>query len=166
MRARSSALASERRASGHLGRDAAGRLHVDSAARLSGSHILRTGWGVLGLFAVIGESVTDFIYFLFGYGLQALVVPYAVGFVLFVGRIPVFPLVGAIGGYLGRQYFAEKTKPRLRATDQTLAPRKSKENKKNRGKGKEGAGETRRGRPLGSGSSPGTWFRRLHELQR
>ena len=78
-----------------------------------------------GLFAVIGESVTDFIYFVFGYGLQALLVPYAVGFILFVGRIPVFPLVGAIGGYLGRQYFAEKSKPRFRATDQTLAPRKS-----------------------------------------
>ena len=78
-----------------------------------------------GLFAVIGESATDFIYFVFGYGLAAPIVPYAVGFALFVGKIPLFPLMGAIGGYLGRQYFAEKSKPRLRATDQTLAPRKS-----------------------------------------
>ena len=88
------------------------------------SHPRQRDGALFGLFAVIGESVTDFIYFIFGYGLEASIVPYAVGFVLFVGRIPVFPLVGAIGGYLGRQYFAEKTKPRLRATDRTGAPEK------------------------------------------
>jgi hypothetical protein len=70
---------------------------------------------LLGLFAVIGESVTDFVYFLSGYGAQLSLVPYAVGFILFVGRIPVFPLLGAIGGYLGQQYFAEKDKkPRMK----------------------------------------------------
>jgi len=68
-----------------------------------------------GLFTVIGESVTDLIYFILGYGLEASIVPYAVGLVLFVGRIPVFPLVGAVGGYLGRRYFAEKSKQRMRA---------------------------------------------------
>lgn len=78
-----------------------------------------------GLFAVIGESVTDFTYFIFGYGAQALLVPYAVGFILFVGRIPVFPLVGAIGGYLGRQYLAEKTKPGLRAKSRAHTSRKT-----------------------------------------
>lgn len=76
-----------------------------------------------GLFAVIGESVTDFICFVFGYGLQASLVPYAAGFVLFVGKIPVFPLVGAIGGYLGRQYIAEKGKPLLRARSRAHASR-------------------------------------------
>jgi hypothetical protein len=93
----------------------------------------------LGLFVVIGESATDLIYFLYG-GLQPLLVPYAVGFVLFVGRIPVFPLVAAIGGYLGRQYFAERTKPRSRPTDRRQAPRKSKvrnEDKKREDLGKE-----------------------------
>jgi hypothetical protein len=79
----------------------------------------------LGLFAVIGESVTDFMYFIFGYGLQALLVPYAVGFVLFVGRIPVFPLVGAIGGYLGRQYIAEKAQPGLRARSRAHTSQKT-----------------------------------------
>jgi hypothetical protein len=88
-----------------------------------------------GLFAVIGESVTDFVYYLFGYGVQALLVPYAVGFFLFVGRIPVFPLVGAIGGYLGERYFAEKTKPRVRAASRTLGPRKRRESEKRREKG-------------------------------
>jgi hypothetical protein len=90
-----------------------------------------------GLFAVIGESVMDFIYFVFGFGVQALLVPYAVGFNLFVVRIPVFPLAGAIGGYLGQRYFAEKTKPRVRAPDRTLVPRKRKaESKKEQEKGK------------------------------
>jgi len=79
-----------------------------------------------GLFAVIGESVIDFAYFIFSYGVDALLVPYAVGFVLFVGRIPLFPLVGALGGYMGQQYFAGKTKPRLRTTDRASASRKTK----------------------------------------
>ena len=86
-----------------------------------------------GLFAVIGESVTDFIYFIFGYGVQALLVPYAVGFILFVGRIPVFPLVGAIGGYLGQRYFAEKTKPRVRPADRASPGRKTKVREKRLG---------------------------------
>ena len=93
-----------------------------------------------GLFAVIGESVTDLIYFVFGYGLQALIVPYAVGFVLFVGRIPVFPLVGAIGGYLGRQYFAEKTSRDYERPIRRWRPGKVEESKKDRGKGKKELG--------------------------
>jgi hypothetical protein len=79
-----------------------------------------------GLFAVIAESVTDFVYYLFGYGVQASLVPYAVGFILFVGRIPLFPLMGAIGGYLGQRYFAEKTKPRARAPGRAFVGRKTK----------------------------------------
>jgi hypothetical protein len=93
-----------------------------------------------GLFVVIGESLTDFIYFLYG-GLELSLIPYAVGFVLFVGRIPVFPLMAAIGGYLGRQYFPEKTRPRSRLPDRTQAPRKSKvrnENKKKEDFGERG----------------------------
>jgi hypothetical protein len=77
-----------------------------------------------GLFAFIGECVTDFAYFLMG-GVQMLLVPYAVGLILFVGRIPVFPLLGAIGGYFGRQYFTGKTKPRSRAADRKVAAQKS-----------------------------------------
>jgi hypothetical protein len=86
-----------------------------------------------GLFVVIGESATDFIYFLYG-GLQPLLIPYAVGFVLFVGRIPVFLLLAAIGGYLGRQYFPEKTRLRSRPPDRTQAARKSKVSKENKKK--------------------------------
>jgi len=93
---------------------------------------------LLGLFTVIGESVIDFYYFVSVHGVQLLpLVPYAVGFVLFVGRIPVFPLWGAIGGYLGHRYFAEDAKPRLRARTPRQAVRKSGERKGGR-KGERG----------------------------
>jgi hypothetical protein len=92
-----------------------------------------TSWpragALLGLFAVIGESVMDFVYFIFVQGLAVPLVPYAVGFVLFVGRIPVFPLLGAVGGYLGQQYFAEDTRPRLRASNRRYALRKTRKRK-------------------------------------
>lgn len=68
---------------------------------------------IFGLFALIGESVTDFAYFLLGQGMQVSLVPYAVGFILFVGRIPMFPSLGYLGGYLGEQYFADE-KPRIK----------------------------------------------------
>jgi hypothetical protein len=80
---------------------------------------------LLGLSAVIGESIIDFVYFISVQGLMVPFVPYAVGFTLFVGRIPVFPLLGATGGYLGQQYFAEETKPRFRASNRRHALRKS-----------------------------------------
>jgi hypothetical protein len=70
---------------------------------------------LFGVFVVVGELVMDFIYSISVMGVQVLLVPYAVGLALFVGRIPVFPLMGAIGGYLGQRYFAEKTRPRPRA---------------------------------------------------
>jgi hypothetical protein len=80
---------------------------------------------LLGAFAVIGESMIDFVYFVSVQGLMVPLVPYAAGFVLFLGRIPVFPLLGAIGGYLGEQYFAEETKQRFRASNRRSALRKS-----------------------------------------
>jgi hypothetical protein len=79
---------------------------------------------LLGLFAVIGESVTDFVYFVSVQGLQVLLVPYAVGLTLFVGRIPLFPFLGAAGGYLGREYFADKTERRMRARNRRLSSQK------------------------------------------
>lgn len=63
---------------------------------------------LFGLFAIIGESVMDFVYFVFVSGLQVSLVPYAAGLFLFLGRIPIFLILGALGGYLGREYFAEK----------------------------------------------------------
>jgi hypothetical protein len=90
-----------------------------------------------GLFAMIAESVTDFIYYVLGSGVHPLLVPYAVGIVLFVSRIPVFPLAGAIGGYVGERYFAEKTKPRARVPVRTSVPRKRRgkqESKEDQGK--------------------------------
>jgi hypothetical protein len=84
---------------------------------------------LVGVFAVIGESVTDFAYFVFFQNAMASLVPYAVGFVLFIGRIPIFPLLGAFGGYLGREYFAEDTKRRLRARNRGYPFRKSGERK-------------------------------------
>jgi CHASE2 domain-containing sensor protein len=69
---------------------------------------------LLGLFAVIGELAMDFIYSILVAGVMIPLVPYAVGLTLFFGRIAVFPFMGSIGGYLGQQYFAEKTKRRLR----------------------------------------------------
>jgi hypothetical protein len=80
---------------------------------------------LLGLFAVIGESVIDFIYFVSVKGLLVSLLPYGVGFILFVGRIPFFPLFGAIGAYLGREYFADKTELRLRARKRRPATRKT-----------------------------------------
>jgi asparagine N-glycosylation enzyme membrane subunit Stt3 len=87
---------------------------------------------LVGLFAVIGESVTDFAYFVLTQNAQVSLVPYAVGFILFAGRIPVFPLFGAMGGYLGREYFAEDIKPRLR-TNRGHPSRKSGGGKKEKG---------------------------------
>jgi hypothetical protein len=69
---------------------------------------------LFGLFVIISGSVVEFAYLVFVSGVVVSLVPYAVGFVLFVGRIPVFLLLGAIGGYLGQEYFADKGKPRAR----------------------------------------------------
>jgi hypothetical protein len=64
---------------------------------------------VLGVFAVIAQAVIDVIYFVSVYGADLQLVPYAAGFALFVGRVPLFPLAGALGGYLGQEYFSEKS---------------------------------------------------------
>ena len=64
---------------------------------------------VLGVFAVIAQAVIDVIYFVSVYAADLQLVPYAAGFALFVGRIPLFPLAGALGGYLGQEYFSEKS---------------------------------------------------------
>ena len=64
---------------------------------------------VLGVFAVIAQAVIEVIYFVSVYAADLQLVPYAAGFALFVGRIPLFPLAGAFGGYLGQQYFPEKS---------------------------------------------------------
>jgi len=63
---------------------------------------------VLGVFAVIAQAVIDVIYFVSVYSADLQLVPYAAGFALFIGRIPLFPLAGAFGGYLGQEYFSEK----------------------------------------------------------
>lgn len=79
---------------------------------------------LLGLFAVIGESVTDLAYFVLAQGLPASLVPYAAGLILFVGRIPVFPLLGAIGGHLGREYFADSARPRSQVRNRRYMSRR------------------------------------------
>jgi len=68
---------------------------------------------LLGLFAVIGELVMDLIYWVSLKSLMVSLVPYAPGLTLFLGRIPVFPFMGLVGGYLGQKYFTENTKRRL-----------------------------------------------------
>ena len=65
---------------------------------------------IFALFALLGENVADFVYFVFAYGADISLLPYALGFILFVGRIPLFPLAGALGGYLGQEFFAEPGK--------------------------------------------------------
>jgi len=59
---------------------------------------------LLAVFTVIGATVIGLIY----YGGDLLLAPYAVGFYLFVGRIPLFPIAGALGGYLGKRYFTKE----------------------------------------------------------
>ena len=59
---------------------------------------------LLAFFTVIAATVVEFAY----YGADLLLVPYAVGFYLFVGRIPLFPIAGALGGYLGKRYFTRE----------------------------------------------------------
>jgi hypothetical protein len=56
---------------------------------------------------LIGEVVAELVYFFSVYGMDVLLLPYMVGLSLFVGRIPLFILAGAFGGYVGREYFAE-----------------------------------------------------------
>jgi len=76
---------------------------------------------ILGLSALIGQALVDLVYVVFVY--QALLLlPYAVGFNLFVGMIPAFPLAGALGGYLGGAYFAE-SKSKRRLGEKSRGPR-------------------------------------------
>jgi hypothetical protein len=65
---------------------------------------------VLGVFAMIAQTLIDVVYFVSVYGADLGLVPYAAGLALFVGRIPLFPLAGAFGGYLGQEYFSEKSR--------------------------------------------------------
>jgi hypothetical protein len=64
---------------------------------------------MFGLFAIAGESVAESLYFVLALGTDLLLVPFAAGFAFFLGRIPVFLLAGAVGGYLGGEYFADKS---------------------------------------------------------
>jgi hypothetical protein len=63
---------------------------------------------ILALSVLVGEIPTEFFYLRSSYGgLDLSILPYAVGIILFVLRIPLFPIAGAFGGYVGREYFAE-----------------------------------------------------------
>lgn len=90
-----------------------------SAALLSsvGSGLL------LGIFTMIAETVIELVYFVSGYStgvpLNIADLPFAVGFTLFVGRILLFPISGAIGGYLGKELFAEKRSKGKRLGEKT-----------------------------------------------
>jgi hypothetical protein len=90
-----------------------------SAALLSsvGSGLL------LGLFTIIAETVIELVYFVSGYStgvpLNIADLPFAVGLTLFVGRILLFPVSGAIGGYLGRELFAKKKSKGKRLGEKT-----------------------------------------------
>jgi hypothetical protein len=67
----------------------------------------------LGLSTIVGEIPTEFFYLRSAFGgLDLAVLPYAVGMILFVARIPLFLVAGAFGGYVGGEYFAE---PKVRA---------------------------------------------------
>jgi hypothetical protein len=67
---------------------------------------------ILALSVLIGEIPTEFFYLCSTYGaVDVSILPYAVGIILFVARIPLFPVAGAFGGYVGREYFAEKARP-------------------------------------------------------
>jgi len=68
---------------------------------------------LLAVLTIITETLTELAYFVSVYGIDISLLPYAVGFVLFVGRIALFPLAGAFGGYLGREFFAEESKGKM-----------------------------------------------------
>jgi hypothetical protein len=79
---------------------------------------------VFAVFALVSENVVDLIYFVLAYGADLSVLPYALGFILFVGRIPLFPLAGALGGYLGQEYFTQHVKGKsLREKSRKRQPR-------------------------------------------
>lgn len=73
---------------------------------------------VLAALTILSETLTEVAYFVYVYGAHISLVPYAVGFILFVGRIPLFPLTGAFGGYLGQEYFGETSKRRTGEKEQ------------------------------------------------
>jgi hypothetical protein len=73
---------------------------------------------VLAVFTILSETLIEMAYFVSVYGAHISLVPYAVGFILFVGRILLFPLAGAFGGYLGQEYFGETSKRRTGEKDQ------------------------------------------------
>jgi hypothetical protein len=64
----------------------------------------------LGLFTLVGQTITELIYFISVYAVDVTILPFAVGVTLFVGRIVLFPLTGGLGGYLGGEYSSEKLK--------------------------------------------------------
>jgi uncharacterized membrane protein YgdD (TMEM256/DUF423 family) len=64
----------------------------------------------LGLFTALGQTITELIYFISVYAADVTILPFAVGIILFVGRIVLFPLTGGLGGYVGREYSSEKPK--------------------------------------------------------
>jgi len=78
---------------------------------------------LLAVLTIITETLTELAYFVSVYGMDISLLPYAVGFVLFVGRIPLFPLAGAFGGYLGREFFAEESKRKMGAKARTRRAR-------------------------------------------
>jgi hypothetical protein len=65
---------------------------------------------MFALLALLGENVTDLVLFVFWYGADISLLPYAWGFIFFVGRILLFPLAGTLGGYLGQEYFTQHAK--------------------------------------------------------
>jgi hypothetical protein len=69
----------------------------------------------LALSVLMGEIPTEFFYIRSTYvAADVFILPYAVGIILFVARIPLFPAAGAFGGYVGREYFAERRRRSVR----------------------------------------------------
>lgn len=69
---------------------------------------------LLAVLTIVSETVTELAYFVsVPPGMDISLLPYAVGFALFVGRIPLFPIAGAFGGYLGGEFFAEESKTKM-----------------------------------------------------
>jgi hypothetical protein len=80
---------------------------------------------ILALSVLMAEIPTEYFYLSSTYTVMDVsILPYAVGMILFVARIPLFPVAGAFGGYVGREYFAEP-KPRSVRTRRRAGKRKT-----------------------------------------
>jgi len=82
---------------------------------------------IVGALTIVGEVAVELAYFVSVYHVDISLVPYAAGLTLSLGRIPAYPLMGALGGYIGGEYFGRQSKIGQASRTSRTSKRKSPE---------------------------------------